>query len=83
MSKPKAQIKLLPFDAARYLTDDAAVADYITAVLEIYDPYPLLLHWAMWHGPVGWLRSPKRRASGERACTKLWPPGQSRALRPS
>lgn len=43
MSKPKARIKLLPFDAARYLTDDAAVAEYMTAVLETDDPdLPLL-----------------------------------------
>ena len=32
--KPKQKIKLPPFDAARYLTDDAAVAEYMTAVLE-------------------------------------------------
>lgn len=43
MSKPKAQTKLLPFDAAPYLTDDAAVAEYITAVLELDDPDLLLL----------------------------------------
>jgi len=42
MSKPKAA-KLLPFDAARYLTDDAAVAEYMTAVLETDDPDLLLL----------------------------------------
>ena len=29
--------KLLPFDAARYPTDDAAVAEYMTAVLETDD----------------------------------------------
>ena len=40
---PKAQGKLLPFDAARYLTDDAAVAEYMTAVLETNDPDLLLL----------------------------------------
>jgi DNA-binding phage protein len=34
MRKAKASTKLLPFDAARYLTDDAAVAEYMTAVLE-------------------------------------------------
>ena len=34
MSKSKAKTKLLPFDAARYLTDDAAVAEYMTTVLE-------------------------------------------------
>ena len=43
MSKAKAQVKLLPFDAARYLTDDVAVAEYITAVLEMDNPDLLLL----------------------------------------
>jgi probable addiction module antidote protein len=43
MSKPKMPVKLLPFDAARYLTDDEAVAEYITAVLETDDPDLLLL----------------------------------------
>ena len=43
MSKAKAKAKLLPFDAARYLTDDAAVAEYMTAVLEADDPDLLLL----------------------------------------
>ncbi len=35
--------KLLPFDAARYLTDDAAVAEYMNAVLESGDSDLLLL----------------------------------------
>jgi len=43
MSKSKTSSKLLPFDAARYLTDDAAVAEYMTAVLESEDPDLLLL----------------------------------------
>ena len=46
MSKKKAAIKsvkLLPFDAARYLTDNAAVAEYMTAVLETDNPDLLLL----------------------------------------
>ena len=43
MSKPKTPRKLLTFDAARYLTDDAAVAEYMTAVLETNDPDFLLL----------------------------------------
>jgi probable addiction module antidote protein len=34
--------KLLPFDAARYLTDDEAVAEYVTAVLETGDTDLLL-----------------------------------------
>jgi probable addiction module antidote protein len=43
MSTAKASSKLLPFDAARYLTDDAAIAEYITAVLETGDADLLLL----------------------------------------
>lgn len=43
MSKNQKPLKLLPFDAARYLTDDAAVAEYMTAVLETGDPDLLLL----------------------------------------
>ncbi|MGH8674469.1 MAG: addiction module antidote protein [Burkholderiales bacterium] len=43
MIKSKTKAKLLPFDAARYLTDDAAVAEYMTAVLETEDPDLLLL----------------------------------------
>lgn len=35
--------KLVAFGAARYLTDDAAVAEYITAVLEPDAPDLLLL----------------------------------------
>ncbi len=43
MSKAKKPGTLLPFDAARYLTDDAAVAEYMTAILETDDPDLLLL----------------------------------------
>ena len=43
MSTSKTKNKLLPFDAARYLTDDDAVAEYMTAVLETEDPDLLLL----------------------------------------
>ena len=43
MSTTKSKNKLLPFDAARYLTDDAAVAEFMTAVLETDDPDLLLL----------------------------------------
>jgi probable addiction module antidote protein len=43
MKKPKAPLKLVPFDAARYLNDDEAIAEYMTAVLETNDPDLLLL----------------------------------------
>lgn len=40
--KAKTKVKLLPFDAARYLIDDEAIAEYMTAVLETDDPDLLL-----------------------------------------
>jgi probable addiction module antidote protein len=43
MTKTHAKARLLPFDAARYLTDEVAVAEYVTAVLEADDPDLLLL----------------------------------------
>ena len=39
----KPSRKLLPFDAARYLTDDDAVAEYMNAVLETGNTDHLLL----------------------------------------
>lgn len=41
-SKPIRKLKLLPFDAARYLDDDKAIAEYMSAVLEQDDPDLLL-----------------------------------------
>lgn len=43
MSPPKPKAKLLPFDAARYLTDDQTINEYMTAVLETEDTDLLLL----------------------------------------
>ena len=43
MKVPKTPRKLVAFDAARYLDDDAAIAEYMTAVLETEDPDLLLL----------------------------------------
>jgi probable addiction module antidote protein len=43
MTKSKTTLKLVPFDAARYLDDDEAIAEYMTAVLEANDPDLLLL----------------------------------------
>ena len=43
MTKTKSPLKLVPFDAARYLDDDEAIAEYVTAVLETNDPELLLL----------------------------------------
>ena len=40
MTQPNANVplKLVPFDAARYLHGDEAIAEYMTAVLETNDP---------------------------------------------
>lgn len=43
MSTTPDKSKLVPFDAARYLTDDAAIVEYVNAVLEIGDIDLLLL----------------------------------------
>ena len=56
MTKPKAPLKLLAFDAARYLRDDEAIAEYMTAVLEANDPDLLLLA----RGDVARARSQER-----------------------
>ena len=38
MTKTKSPLDLAPFDAADYLTDEDAIAEYLTAALE--DPNP-------------------------------------------
>lgn len=43
MTKAKAPLKLVAFDAARYLDDGEAIAEYMTAVLETNDSDLLLL----------------------------------------
>jgi probable addiction module antidote protein len=43
VSKAKKPVRLHPFDAARYLDSDEAVAEYMAAVLETEDPDLLLL----------------------------------------
>jgi probable addiction module antidote protein len=43
MKKTRPRRKLLPFDAARYLTDDVAVVEYMNAVLESGDSDLLIL----------------------------------------
>jgi probable addiction module antidote protein len=43
MTRTKTSLKLVAFDAARYLNDDEAIAEYMTAVLEANDPDLLLV----------------------------------------
>lgn len=42
-AKQTSKLKLLPFDATRYLVDDEAIAEYMAAVLESGDSDLLLL----------------------------------------
>ncbi|MBA5607727.1 putative addiction module antidote protein [Duganella sp. FT3S] len=37
MSTPKTKLKLIPLDATRYLQNEGAIAEYMTAVLETED----------------------------------------------
>lgn len=43
MTKRKQRANLVPFDAAKYLSDDEAIAEYMNAVLEAEDLDLLLL----------------------------------------
>ena len=43
MTKTRSPLKLMLFDAARYLDDDEAIAGYMTAALEANDADLLLL----------------------------------------
>jgi probable addiction module antidote protein len=75
MSKTKPQSKLVPFDAARYLTDDAAVAEYMTAVLETEDPDLLLLALADVARARGMAQVAKEAGLGRESLYKALAPG--------
>ncbi len=79
MSKAKASAtKLLPFDAARYLTDDAAVAEYMTAVLETDDPDLLLLALGDVARARGMAQVAKDAGLGRESLYKALAPGAKR-----
>ena len=42
MTRTETKLKLVAFDAARYLNDDDAIAQYMTTILEANDPDLLL-----------------------------------------
>ena len=75
MSKSKGRAKLVPFDAARYLTDDAAVAEYLTAVLEADDPDLLLLALADIARARGMAEVAKEAGLGRESLYKALSPG--------
>lgn len=75
MKKEKEGAKLLPFDAARYLTDDDAVAEYLTAVLEADDPGLLLLALADIARARGMAEVAKEAGLGRESLYKALSPG--------
>ena len=75
MSKSNSRAKLVPFDAARYLTNDAAVAEYVTAVLEADDPDLLLLALADIARARGMAEVAKEAGLGRESLYKALSPG--------
>lgn len=75
MTKAKTPLKLVAFDAARYLTDDAAIAEYMTAALEENDPDLLLLALADVARAKGMAQVAKDAGLGRESLYKALSPG--------
>ncbi len=75
MSKPKSGRRLLAFDAARYLDDDAAIAEYLTAILETDDPDLLLLALGDVARAKGMAQVAKESGLGRESLYKALAPG--------
>ena len=75
MSKAKGKAKLLPFDAARYLSGEVAIAEYVTAVLEADDPDLLLLALADIARAKGMAEVAREAGLGRESLYKALSPG--------
>jgi probable addiction module antidote protein len=75
MNKAKGKARLLPFDAARYLTDEVAIAEYVTAVLEADDPNLLLLALADIARAKGMAEVAREAGLGRESLYKALSPG--------
>ena len=75
MTNTKAPLKLVVFDAARYLDDDEAIAQYMTAVLETNDPDLLLLALSDVARPKGMAQVAKDAGLGRESLYKALAPG--------
>ncbi len=75
MTKTKANRKLIPFDAARYLNDDEAIAEYLTAVLEADDTDLLLLALGDVARAKGMAQVAKEAGLGRESLYKALAPG--------
>jgi len=74
-TKTKTPLKLVSFDAARYLDDDEAIAEYMTAVLEENDPDLLLLALADVARAKGMAQVAKDAGLGRESLYKALAPG--------
>ena len=75
MKRTKSAAKLVPFDAARYLTDESAVAEYLSAILEADDPDLLLLALADIARARGMSEVAKEAGLGRESLYKALSPG--------
>ena len=75
MTKAKTPRRLVAFDAARYLDDDEAIAEYMTAVLEENDPDLLLLALADVARAKGMAQVAKDAGLGRESLYKALAPG--------
>lgn len=74
-TKAKRSPKLVAFDAAKYLDDDEAIAEYMTAVLEANDPDLLLLALADVARAKGMAQVAKQAGLGRESLYKALAPG--------
>ena len=73
--KRKDSLKLVAFDAARYLVDDEAIAEYMTAMLESDDPELLLLALGDVARAKGMAQVAKEAGLGRESLYKALTPG--------
>jgi probable addiction module antidote protein len=75
MKKSSSSMKLVAFDAARYLDSDEAVAEYMSAVLEANDPDLLLLALGDVARAKGMAQVAKEAGLGRESLYKALTPG--------
>lgn len=75
MTRPKSARKLVAFDAARYLDNDEAIAEYVTAVLEENDTGLLILALADVARAKGMAQVAKDAGLGRESLYKALAPG--------
>lgn len=75
MTKAKRPLELVAFDAAKYLDDDDAIAEYMTAVLETNDPDFFLLALGDVARAKGMAQVAKEAGLGRESLYKTLAPG--------